>query len=272
MPGVSRRRGRLLIALAALAVSFVVPSAGVARSQADVLAVTYIGSTSLQVRAPDGSTVRSGGSLPAGSYQVQVDDPDYTNPKFQISGPGVNVSDDLNSTGMGIDRPAYLGPYTFQANASYRIQDANIGASSAITFTTTAGGSTSSGGTSSGGTSSGGTSSGGTSSGGTSSGGTSSGGTKLVGTVKGSVSVTGKPALSFNGKAVKTLKAGRYSVMVVDHSKKAGLIVWPLGKHSITLSGAVAVGTSSHTVTLGAGKWFFEALARGPRIYFTVTS
>jgi hypothetical protein len=129
MPEGSRRRGRLLIALAALAISFVVPSAGVARSRADVLAVTYIGSTSLQVRAPDGTAVRSGGTLPAGSYQVQVDDPDYTNPKFQITGPGVNVSDDLNSTGMGIDRPAYLGPYTFQANASYRIQDANIGAS-----------------------------------------------------------------------------------------------------------------------------------------------
>jgi hypothetical protein len=267
VPEGSRRRGRFLIALAALAVSFVVPSAGVARSQADVLAVTYIGSTSLQVRAPDGSTIRSGGTLPAGSYQVQVDDPDYTSPKFQITGPGVNVSDDLNSTGMGIDRPAYLGPYTFQANASYRIQDANIGASSAVTFTTTAGGSTSSGGTSSGGTSSGGTSSGGTTSGGT-----SSGGTKLVGTVKGSVSATGKPALSFNGKAVKTLKAGRYTVTVADHSRKAGFIVWPLGKHSITLSGTVAVGTSSHTVTLGAGKWFFEALTRGPRTYFTVNS
>lgn len=268
MPEGSRRRGRLLIALAALAISFVVPSAGVARSQADVLAVTYIGSTSLQLRAPDGTTVRSGGTLPAGSYQVQVDDPDYTNPKFQISGPGVNVSDDLNSTGMGIDRPAYLGPYTFQANASYRIQDANIGASSGITFTTTAGGSTSSGGTSSGGTSSGGTSSGGTSS--SSSG--SSTATKLVGTVKASVSATGKPALSFNGKAVKTLKSGRYTVTVVDHSNKAGLIVWPLGKHSITLSGAATVGSSSHTVTLGAGKWFFEAITRGPRTYFTVTS
>ena len=272
MPEGSRRRGRLLIALAALAVSFVVPSAGVARSRADVLAVTYIGSTSLQVRAPDGTTVRSGGTLPAGSYQVQVDDPDYTNPKFQISGPGVNVSDDLDSTGMGIDRPAYLGPYTFQANASYRIQDANIGASSAITFTTTAGGSTSSGGTSSGGTSSGG-SSGGTSSGGTSSSSSgSSTATKLVGTVKASVSASGKPALSFNGKAVKTLKAGRYTVTVADHSKKAGLIVWPLGKHAMTLSGAAAIGSSSHTVTLGAGKWFFEAFTRGPRTYFTVTS
>jgi hypothetical protein len=89
--------------------------------------------------------------------------------------------------------------------------------------------------------------------------------------VKGSVSLTGKPALSFNGKAVKTLKAGRYTVTVVDHSRKAGLIVWPLGKRSITLSGTAAVGSSSHTVTLGAGKWFFEAVTRGPRTYFTVT-
>ena len=267
------RRGRLLTAFAAFAVSLGLPSAGVAGSRADpVIAVSYIGTTSLQVTGP-GGVIRSGGTLPAGSYQVQVDDPDFTNPKFQLSGPGVNVSDDLDSTGMGIDRPRFLGPYTFQANASYRIQDANMGASSAVTFTTTAGGSTS-GGSSSGGSSSGGSSSGGTSSGGTSS--SSSGSkpstTKMVGTIKASVSASGKPALTFSGKAVKTLKAGRYTVTVADHSKKAAFIVWQLSRHAMTLSGAAATGPSTHTVTLGAGKWFFEASMSGPRTYFSVTS
>jgi hypothetical protein len=260
-------------ALSGLVLTLGSASAGVTRAGADpVLSVSYIGTTSLQVRAPDGTTVRSGGTLAAGSYQLQVDDPDFPNPKFQMSGPGVNVSSDLNSTGMGIDRPAYLGSVALQANGSYRIQDANMGASSAVTFTTTSGGSTS-GGSSSGGTSSGGTSSGGTSSGGTSSGGTSSGSTsvKKLGTLNGSVSASGKAALAFSGKAVKTLKAGRYTVSVQDHSTKAGLIVWMLGGHAMTLSAAAATGSSSHSVTLTAGKWFFEASARGPRTYFSVT-
>jgi hypothetical protein len=268
--GPGSRRIRLLITPIALAVGLGVPSAGVARSQADVLAVSYVGSTSLQVRAPDGSIVRSGGTLPAGSYSLQVDDPDYTNPSFQMSGPGVNVSSNLDSTGMGIDRPAFLGSVTLQLNASYKIQDANIGASSAITFTAVAGASTPGGSTGGTTTTSGGSSSGGGSTGGT---GGSSGSTttKLVGTIKASVSATGKPALSFGGKAVKTLKKGRYMFTVADHSKKAALIVWPLGRHAIMLSGAATIGSSSHSVTLSAGKWFFEAFMSGPRTYFTVT-
>jgi len=256
------------LSLCVCAISLGVPSAGVAGLRADpVLTVTYIGTTSLQVRAPDGSIIRSGGTLPAGTYQVQVDDPDYTNPNFQMSGPGVNVTDDLNSSGMGIDRPRFLGSFTFALNATYRLQDANIGASSVFTFTTTA--ASASGGSSSGGSSSGG-SSGGTSSGGTSS--KSSTTTKLVGTIKASVSAAGKPALTFNGKAVKTLKAGRYTVTVTDNSKKAGLIVWQLGRHAITLSGSATLGSSSHTVIFSIGKWFFEASTAGPRTYFSVTS
>jgi hypothetical protein len=92
-----------------------------------------------------------------------------------------------------------------------------------------------------------------------------------VGTIKASVSAAGKPALTFAGKAVKTLKKGRYMFTVADHSKKAALIVWPLGKHALTLSGAAATGSTSHSVTLSTGKWFFEASISGPRTYFTVT-
>jgi len=67
----------------------------------------------------------------------------------------------------------------------------------------------------------------------------------MVGTLKASVSASGKPTLTFNGKAVKTLKTGHYMVTVADHSKKAGLIVWQLGRHAITLSGSAACGAPS---------------------------
>jgi uncharacterized protein YdaL len=96
--------------------------------------------------------------------------------------------------------------------------------------------------------------------------------TTLVGTLKGSVSVSGKPALIFAGKAVKTLKAGRYKLTVADKSKKAAFIVWKLGSHAMTLSAVAKIGSSSHTVTLIAGKWFFEGAMSGPRTYFTVKS
>jgi len=241
-------------------------SAGVSRAQADAtLNVTYIGSASLSVKLGDGTVVRSGTVIPAGSYSITVDDPDYTNPKFTMSGPGVNISSDLNSTGMGIDRPATFGPYTLQTTSTYRIEDTNLGAA-AITFTTSAT-ATASGGSSSGGSTSGGTSSGGS---GSSSGGTSST-TKLLGTLKATVSATGKPTLRFGGATVKTLKAGRYTVTIADHSSKAGLIVWKLGSHAMTLSGAAATGPRSKSLTLSSGKWFFEASTRGPKTYFTVT-
>ena len=250
-------------------------SAGVATSRATAtLAVTYIGSSSIQVKLGDGTTVRSGSVIPAGSYTLQVDDPDYPNPKFTMNGPGVSVSSDLNSTGMGIDRPAFLGPYTLQTSSTYSVGDANMGSSVTISFTTsasaTASGSSSGGSSSSGSSSSG--SSGSSSSSSSSSSGSMSSTMKMVGTLKASVSTAGKPALMFGGKSVKTLKAGRYTLTVADQSKKAAFIVWKLGSHAMTLSAVAATGSSSHTVTLSAGKWFFEGAMSGPRTYFTVTS
>jgi hypothetical protein len=39
----------------------------------------------------------------------------------------------------------------------------------------------------------------------------------------------------------------------------------------IKLSSPAAVGSSSRTVTLAAGKWYFAASAAGPKTYFVVT-
>jgi hypothetical protein len=264
--GPSLGRSLLALSLCAGAVS-IGAQAGVARTRADaVLNVTYVGSTSLQVRLGDGSTVRSGGTVPAGTYQVLVEDDDFATPNFKMSGPGVNITSNLDSSGMGIDHPATFGPLTLQTSSTYTLQDANVGGSSVFTFTTSAAATAS--GTSNASASS--SASGGSSSS-TSSGSTSST-TKLVGTLKAAVSTSGRPTLTFNGRAVKTLKTGRYTVTVGDHSKKAGLIVWKLGSHAITLSGNVALGSSSHAVIFSTGKWFFEASMAGPKSYFNVTS
>ena len=93
----------------------------------------------------------------------------------------------------------------------------------------------------------------------------------MVGTLKASVSTAGKPTLAFGGKAVKTLKPGRYTISVQDQSKKAGLLLWKLGGHPLTISSAAATGPRSKSVTLSAGKWFIEPSTAGPKTYFTVS-
>jgi hypothetical protein len=273
----SSRRGRLAVAAAALGLGGVTLGLGLgstgavgARAAGATVNVTYVTAKTLQVKLSDGTVVGPGASLPSGSYSVLVyDDPStYPNPNFTMSGPGVSISSNLNSTGMGLDEPATFGPFSFSAGASYSVEDTNIGAASLITFSTSAGGG-SSGSTSTGSTTTGQTTTTKT----TTTTPAASGppvGSKLVGTLEGIVSVSGKPTLTFSGKVVKTLKAGRYKVKVADHSKKVGLIVWKLGGRPVTLSGAAAVGSSTHTVTLSAGKTFFETSARGPKTYFTV--
>ena len=278
--GSGRRRSRRFILAALLALGGLALGAGpgsleAATADNATLTITYVSPTSLQVTLADGTVVKSGGTIPAGSYLVLVYDPAAggdANPNTTINGPGVGLSSNLNSTGMGIDYPSTFGPYTFQTSSSYSVEDTNLGASSLITFATTAT-ATASGGSGSGGTT---TSSGGGSTGGgqsTTTTTSSSAGSKtstMVGTLKGSVTASGKAALSFDGKAVKALKAGRYKVTAVDHSKKSGLIVGHGSAQPITISGAAAVGTSSRSITLSAGKWFFEASTHGPKTAFSV--
>ncbi len=263
----TRKRIGITILLALCVAGAGVTAGAGARAADNTLQVIYVGSSSLQLRLGDGTAVSPGGTVPAGSYQILVDDADYTTPQFTMSGPGVSISSNLNSTGMGIDRPATFGPYTLQTNATYRMQDTSMGAS--FTFQTSATASSGSTGGSTGGTSSGST--GGASAGGKSGGTVGSGasGTKLLGTLHAAVSAAGKATLTLGGKSVTKLRSGRYSIAVVDHSARAGFIVG--GKHTITLSGIAAVGSSSHTVNLSAGKWFFEAAAGGRKVSFVVS-
>jgi hypothetical protein len=242
---------------------------GAATRAVPELNVIYTSVPSLQVKL-EGDVIRSGGSIPAGSYMVLVyDDGDYTTPRFTMNGPGVSVNSDLNSTGMGIDAPSFFGPFTLQPSSTYRIQDSNIGASSLVTITTTAASSGSSG--SSGGSTGGSSGSSGSSSGGSSSGSSSGSGAKLAGTLLGAVSPTGIGSLTFGGKLAKTLKAGVYKVTIVDRSKKAAFVLGTPAKRVITLSGAAAVGTKSRNVTLTAGRWTFQATgAMGMKTAFTV--
>jgi hypothetical protein len=100
-------------------------------------------------------------------------------------------------------------------------------------------------------------------------GGRSSSNGATLGTLVGSISVTGKATLTIGGSTVKKLKAGVYKLTVSDHSKKAGLIIQALGYHAMTESAVSGTGTRTTKLRVVRGKYFFEA-TDGPKIYFTV--
>ena len=247
-------RGSLL-GVAAL-VSLCLSALGSAASGVNGLTINIMYTTSsLQAKLSNGTVLASGTVVPPGPYSVVVyDSIDDSNPLFTMAGPGVSVSSDLNPTGVGIEVPMTFGPFLLEASSSYSIFDANMAGGSSILFTTSATGSSAS--------------SEATSSGSTSSGSTAA---KTLGSLALFVGASGKPFLSLGGKPVKTLKAGRYSVIVGDSSRKVGLLIGHGSVHPTTLSGVAAVGASSRSVNLTSGTWFYEASLRGPKIYFTVT-
>jgi hypothetical protein len=243
---------------------------GSAASSADGLTinVTY-GSNSLQATLSNGTTLSSGAVVPPGPYSVVVYDSGVdANPSFTVNGPGASVSSDLNPTGTQIEVPMTFGPFVLQPSSSYSISDPTIGGGATITFTTSATGSSISPNTTTTTSSTGTTSSG--SSTGASSSTLGSGVVKTLGAMALTVPANGKPILTLSGKPVKTVKAGMYSLVVGDASKRAGAFLG-VGERLITLSGVTAIGTSLRTITLTRGHWFFEASTKGPRYSFTVT-
>jgi hypothetical protein len=262
MPEGPARRRRLVPAAVLLALFFGAFVVGSARADG-TLTVKYVGCSGLSVTPSP---------APSGSVTVLVYDDDNCNAAFSLTGPGVNFSSDLNSTGMGIDHPAGpFGPFNLQAGATYTVRDSSINASASFTPTasggSTGGTTTTTSGT---GTTTSGSSGGSTGSGGKTSGSTSSG-TKTLGTLVGSISSTGKATLKLGGATVKKLKAGVYKLTVTDQSKKAGLVIQALGYHAMSESAVSGTGTKTTTLRVIPAKYFFQATG-GPKTYFTVTS
>ena len=237
---------------------------GFAASNADGLTINVVyASGSLQATLSNGTVLSSGAVLPPGPYSVVVyDSGDDPAPQFMMTGPEASISSDLNPTGMGIEVPMTFGPFVFLPSSSYSIYDAGLGSGSTIVFSTSATGNSASGGTSTTSSSSSGTSS--------SAGSSASRTARTLGTLVLSVGASGKPALTLNAKPVKTIKHGKYGLIVGDNSKKAGLLLGRGAAQPSTLSGVAAVGTSLRTMTLVSGRWYFEPSQRGPKSYFTV--
>jgi hypothetical protein len=225
--------------------------------------VTVTDANGNPVGTPSGSPT----TIPAGTYNVLISDPAFVSDVvWDLAGPGVKLVTSMSS-GEEISE-AWVE--TFAASSTYTYRDDNR-PPAVWTFATS---STSTAGSS-------GATTPLTSTTPISSGTTGQapstdvvGSAKAVfrGTLRGSVSSAGKATLTFKGKTVTSLKAGRYTFTVTDKSAKAGFNVQEIKKAAKTVTATAFKGTKSLTITLTAGQWFFYTTFVAPKTYFIVVA
>jgi hypothetical protein len=280
----SRNARRFLVLSAALALATVLVTSGGAATKGAGLPTLYVAynmNCTFSITNDAGNPINQ---IAPGTYQVQITTPvvfadvDLTDDtgtmvacqsfvQFQLTGAGVNLSTTLQDG----DEDYGLIDATFQPGATYTAVDNNQPSVARLVFTTASSGSpaiptnpSSGGGTGKGSTQS------------TLIGSKSSTSTKAAvvsrGTLLATVSAVGKLSLTFDGKAVSTLKSGRYTITVTDHSKKDGFLVQESGNTADTVSTGAFTGKRSVAVTLGKGQWFFYPSFIGAKTYFLVSS
>ena len=214
----------------------------------------------LNFRYVDNSNV--GSTIPPGTYQIVLNNntaDDYAvDHKFHLFGPGVDYSPPAGAVQTTFSA-------TFQSGGTYTVQDDLDAATHRQTFvaTTAAVPATSGGSTSSPSSTS-------------STKPTSSDvvGSEVVpfrGALDAIVYASGKLSLSRNGKAVKSLKTGRYTFSVDDESKTAGFTLQGLRKKAISVTSGAFTGTRDVTITLVPGRWFFYSAGRTKSEFFVIT-
>jgi hypothetical protein len=256
----------VLITLAAFAVA----GQGTARATVlPTLYVNYVGTNCTFTMVNDFGT--SVASIAPGTYQLTLTATDFEScgaglPDFQLSGPNVTVQSPIdNGTGAAADYTV-----TFQASSTYVAQDLNQPLSK-ITFTTQASGAPPAVNLATNTTTKTVTTSSSSSPVG------SQAGSKAAvavfrGTLDGTVNSAGKPTLTYKGKAVTQLTAGKYTFLVADHSKKGGFLLQEPPKIATTVTGFSFVGTRRATIDLTAGQALFYPTFIGAKNYFIVVA
>lgn len=220
---------------------------------------------------PVGTTSGAPTTIPPGQYNLYLDDSAIVEgPKFVLTGPGVNLATDMfygeNPSETYIETLLPSSTYTWR-------NDEHPG--TVFTFATSGGAGGSSGSSSSGNSSgSDGTSASGSTGKSPSKDVVGSSIAKVVqfrGTLAGTVSAAGKPTLSRNGKAVTTLKSGRYTFTIQDKSAKADFTIQALHNRRLTLTGVTFVGKHTTTVTLKPGQWTFYSYTSKTNYFVVIT-
>lgn len=274
---------RFAILIAMVSATAVLAMSAAAHQAVTVLPTLYVNyamNCTFTITDDSGNPVSS---IPPGTYEVDVTTPilfssyiqgdapgDFTgcqgHAQFQLSGPGVSLYTTLFN---GCSSNQILPEQTFQPGSTYVAQDNNQPTVARVTFTTLTSGTPTPPTASYSSTSSGaGTPStdvvGSAAS-------TTATSAPFRGTLAAAVSSAGKVTLTFKGKSVATLDAGRYTVSVVDQSKKkTGFVLQEIDHAATTLAASPFVGKRSTTIELRAGQWFFYPTSGGSKTYFIV--
>ena len=260
---------------AALFAALLAVSLGAVEARADdpTLYIDYTMNCTFTIRGDNGSTITV---IPPGRYQVLVVSPQpfaelnlagATDPNlgcggfvsFRLTGPGVSIFTTLDDGDSSSDHLAA----TFQAG-TYTAQEDRRPTVARVVFTVAAGAPSTGLGTSASSSTGSGTKP----------------ATKpavtvapknLRGTLGGSVSTAGKLRLTFKGKAVTSLKSGRYTVSVLDETSRAGFNLQKVGKPATKVTTTSYLGRRAVTLALGAGQWLFYPDG-GKKTYFVVTN
>jgi hypothetical protein len=200
--------------------------------------------------------------IPAGTYQLLVDDTSDTDALFDLAGPGVKLVTDMTH---GEDSTASFVE-TFLPSSTYTYRD-DMRPGLVWTFVT----SSDTAGSTAAGTTSTTTSTGQASKPTSSSDLVGSGIAPLRGALSGAITASGKLALSRDGKPVASLKEGRYTVTVVDGSRALGFTLRGLRRQPIPITTAPFVGRKALTVTLNPGRWYASSSGK-KTIGFSVTT
>jgi hypothetical protein len=264
---------RLVAALSGLLVLAALLGAQGAGAAAPQLRLNLNVGRFLEVITASGTQIRTstapGTVIPPGTYSAvistEVGDAEDTHHMFHLSGPGQNLQTDL----LGGDSPTELYVVTLQPSSTYVFEDDRNSQYGRVVFSTSATPAADTG------TSTTTSPTGGSST--TKE--TSNTATDLVGSrvvhyrgaLAGSVTTAGKLGLTFNGKKVRSLRAGRYRVSVLDETAKTAFTLQRQGKQPVPVSSRVFVGRRTMTLTLKAGQWlYYSTPAR--KSYFVVVA
>jgi hypothetical protein len=248
----SSSRAQLALVIATLA--FALSALGAQAASPPPLYVTYDANSNLSVSLAGGAPLSSSSAIPPGTYWVTFDN-EFSSErivhKWHLVGPGVDVSTTAADLNCDSSIEQYIG--VLQPSSTYTVQDDFHSAIRPVVFHTSATGSSSSGQV------------GGSSTAGKS--GSNVNNSDIVGSLvlpyRGSlaatVSAAGKLSFMRGGKPVSStpLKAGRYTITVVDASAKAGFTLKKVEPSKLTLglTSAAFEGRRSVRVRLGAGRW-----------------
>jgi hypothetical protein len=227
-------------------------------------------SVTLSDGSPVGTVNPPGTMIPPGVYNIHIDDTAAVLHLFHLVGPGVYVS--TNPLTAGPDGESVFNEFyevTFLPNSTYVYQDDYAVGATRRVFSTSGGGAGTGGASTSSASSSGQVITGGSISG--SKGTPSSAPLRFRGALAATVGATGSLGLSFRGKAVEKLNAGRYTITVADRSASYGFVLKQLKRKAMTVADSSFVGKRSLRVDLTAGQWFFSPTPRGKKTYFIVT-